>query len=200
MSPLTSTATEIIYMVCLYLDSPSLNAFSLTSHRLRSVATALSFRNIHITVASRHQLRLAIDRWTTRLQRLSCLNHVARLEINGTMPREDEDKDQTLFVDERDWNHGAGFVFVADDRPVKDTIDEDEAWRPLANFVRELPALLNLYYSCSNQFPPCLLSTLHTQLPHCRLHLGSFKIRTNHGTEFDHHEVRVPFSFIQVRT
>lgn len=50
-------------------------------------------------------------------------------------------------------------------------------WKPVVELIQRLPVLTDLIYRCNyDQFPPCLLQTLHLDLPRCRLHLQSFRL------------------------
>ncbi|KAH6629785.1 hypothetical protein C7974DRAFT_395218 [Boeremia exigua] len=71
------------------------------------------------------------------------------------------------------------YHYVVYDEPViKKASEEDLSWDPILSLIRITPHLKDLIYDCKSQFPPSLLSTLHTQYPQCRLHHLTFRFRT----------------------
>lgn len=65
--------------------------------------------------------------------------------------------------------------------------ETNDPWKPLADFVRQIPSLSDLLYDCLHQLPPCLLRCLHQSQPQCRLYINQFKLHSMdaHGT-YDH--------------
>ncbi|KAE9574082.1 hypothetical protein CGMCC3_g9958 [Colletotrichum fructicola] len=51
-------------------------------------------------------------------------------------------------------------------------------WKPLAKLIKKLPRLTDLLYACPNQFPPCMLDALHEYHPRCRLHMRNFHLHS----------------------
>jgi hypothetical protein len=68
------------------------------------------------------------------------------------------------------------------------TLEEDNAWEPLADFIRQLPTLTEVVYNCSNQLSRCILEVLHRERSDCRLHMKTFYFRSLHERKTDHHE------------
>jgi hypothetical protein len=65
----------------------------------------------------------------------------------------------------------------------------DTCWRPLCRLVETLPALKDFMFACPNQFPPCLLETLHKHLASPRLHICVFALHSLADAELDPHDV-----------
>ncbi|KAI9740054.1 MAG: hypothetical protein M1818_004805 [Claussenomyces sp. TS43310] len=188
ISLLDAAPVEILRYICDYLDYNTLKAFAFVSKRCRSVAIALLFRSIHISILRRKQLKLDVECWSKILRQTGSLNCILRLHVDGAMPRgEDDVEGRPVEPPRTDYLHYK-FGGIADYRPPQETIDEDDAWRPLADFIQQLPAIEDLYYKCTNQFSPCLLEVLHRHRPNCRLHFESFRFRSLSHPGVDYHE------------
>jgi hypothetical protein len=208
MSPVTfeNMAAEVLQQICRYLDSKSLSDFALVSKLCNSAANVYLFRNVRISVLSRKKLQLDVDRWSRTLERASSFDYVRRLELDGYMPPEnedtgkleaiipehvkyakrdhDEDDDLSVWAIERDpW-----YPRFQDKTPPEQSLREDGAWKPLANFIHQLPALSDLVYACTNQFTPCLLAELHQHHPECRLYISTFHFCSLNQQDTDPHE------------
>ena len=83
-------------------------------------------------------------------------------------------------------------AYVADHKP--HNVEEDEAWTPLVDLIRQLPALSDLFYACPGQFSPCLLQALHQHRPNCRLHISRFSFRSLNRPDLDAHELALATS------
>uniref|UniRef100_A0A8H7K4L5 Uncharacterized protein n=1 Tax=Bionectria ochroleuca TaxID=29856 RepID=A0A8H7K4L5_BIOOC len=55
---------------------------------------------------------------------------------------------------------------------------DESAWKPLADLMKDFPALRDVIFTSRDQFPRLLLSELHEHHPHCRLHMHRFKLRS----------------------
>ncbi|KAB8216597.1 hypothetical protein BDV33DRAFT_207246 [Aspergillus novoparasiticus] len=53
----------------------------------------------------------------------------------------------------------------------------NEAWKPVAELIRHLPALTDLFFRCGGQFPVCLFDAMHRWAPRSRLHLQTFSLQ-----------------------
>lgn len=200
ISALESVPTEVLDDICQYLasDRRSLYTFTLVSKRCRAVGTVHLLQKIRISILSRKKLQRDVNRWIRTLP--FWLGNVRCLTIEGTMPRERNDKGD-LFIPEDyhdrrfhsltpdDWQLiGSSGPEDEDEEPGRVIIDEDDAWRPLADLIQRLSSLEDLYYTCTNQFSPCLLEKLHRNLPRCRLHLRTFYLRSVGDRINDHYE------------
>ncbi len=151
---LESMPLEILHHICGYLLLDAVKAFSLVSRHCRLAAKDDLFRNIYIGVTSRRQLQRCVECWINRLQQLACRGHVQRIYINGTMPRVHEDSD-IGDLDEasimrpaiRELNRDSSVAGVADSRSSQDVVDENDSWRPLAEFFGFLSGLVDIHYS-----------------------------------------------------
>jgi len=70
-------------------------------------------------------------------------------------------------------------------------IDNDGHWQPLALLLQNLAGLRELHFSCSSQFPPCLLDALHRYLPRCKLFLNTFRLRSLFSPAPDPYELQL---------
>ncbi|OGM41977.1 NCS1 allantoate transporter [Aspergillus bombycis] len=70
----------------------------------------------------------------------------------------------------------------------------NHAWRPVAELIRNLPALTDLFFRCGGQFPACLLDALHDCAPRSRLHLQTFSLPGVDALMEDSQEHRLVFS------
>lgn len=68
---------------------------------------------------------------------------------------------------------------------------DDHHWRLVAILITRLPALKDLVYQPDQQFPPCLLETLHRYRPRCRVHLQSFDPRHLPEDSIDPYEFKL---------
>ncbi|BAE54956.1 hypothetical protein BDV35DRAFT_407155 [Aspergillus flavus] len=50
-------------------------------------------------------------------------------------------------------------------------------WKPVAELIRHLPALTDLFFRCGGQFPVCILDAMHRWAPTSRLHLQTFNLQ-----------------------
>ena len=50
-------------------------------------------------------------------------------------------------------------------------------WKPVAELIRHLPALTDLFFRCGGQFPVCILDAMHRWAPRSRLHLQTFNLQ-----------------------
>ncbi|KAE8418051.1 hypothetical protein BDV36DRAFT_309004 [Aspergillus pseudocaelatus] len=57
------------------------------------------------------------------------------------------------------------------DEDVKMGNKRNYAWKPVAELIRYLPALTDLFFRCGGQFPVCILDVMHRWAPRSRLHL-----------------------------
>jgi hypothetical protein len=83
---------------------------------------------------------------------------------------------------------------------LKHSLREDSAWKPLANFIRQLPALADLVYARINEFAPCLLEVLHRHHPECRLHMSTLHFCSLNRQDTDPHEFALVTSPCLYRT
>lgn len=193
---------EISRRVCEYLaaNPPSLHAFALASRQCYAAATALIFRRIHITVKCRDQLVADVQRWRQVLERSSSLRHVRRLVIDGHMRKhpgaqgDDEEEDPFCTSDATDddpFDPRWADVHIPYEEPLSIINAMTPAWSPLADFIRQLPALAEFDYGCANQLPLCLLNALHSHTRACRLTIRTFHLRSLGQPDLDQDELAV---------
>lgn len=162
--PDTSLPIELWTYIAEYLDRLSLRSLSLVDHYFRSTAAALLFNAISIQP-------LQATRLEQFLQRTTYNKHVRTLEIyfylKPTLHNDDTfDKPQGVWLS------------AASDLSAETAYAEVLSWEPVAALVRSLPALTDLIWTCSRQFPACLLRILHDnkRFASCRLHIRTFRL------------------------
>lgn len=67
----------------------------------------------------------------------------------------------------------------------------DSSWKSLAQLIRQLPALADLSWNCSQSVSPCVLIALQEHALRRRLWINTFQFRNLHGPALDAHEVRL---------
>ncbi|GAB1209174.1 hypothetical protein APSETT445_007941 [Aspergillus pseudonomiae] len=80
------------------------------------------------------------------------------------------------------------------DADVRLTDRRNHAWMPVAELIRNLPALTDLFFRCGGQFPVCLLDALHDCAPRSRLHLQTFSLSSMDALTEDSQEHKLVFS------
>ncbi|PIG87314.1 hypothetical protein AARAC_010438 [Aspergillus arachidicola] len=70
----------------------------------------------------------------------------------------------------------------------------NDAWKPVAELIRHLPALTDLFFRCGGQFPVCLLDAMHRWAPRSRLHLQTFSLQGMGTPIEDSEEHKLMFS------
>ncbi|KUJ08796.1 uncharacterized protein LY89DRAFT_599335, partial [Mollisia scopiformis] len=185
--------------ICDYLDrdhASSLVAFACANKHCYSTAIILLFRSIRLSTSS--QLAAEVQRCHDMLHRSASTGFVRRLSIDGPWPQRNRDGiEQTrpkIFGEDRGYERRlidtvSTYRTIADKTSAMAVYEANDAWKPLAALVRQLPALQDLIYKRPSQFQPCLLETLHQHLPHCRLHIDPFKLRSLNEHLTDPYEV-----------
>jgi hypothetical protein len=200
-----SLPAEILLRICECLDReqmPSVLAFACASKYCYFATTTLLFRTIKFSVLSRPQLVRDVQECYDMLQRAESFSHVRRLVVDGSAPKEDDRELDPHYqwhrpkisaeergYDDENFDQPQEHVFVADKTPAQAVYETNDAWRPLANLVKQLPSLTDLSYGCPNQFPPCLLQILHQHQPQCRLRINTFNLRSLNAPVTDAYEL-----------
>jgi hypothetical protein len=168
---------ELFFQICGYLtdDLCSLQCLALTSKAVHTAVLPTQFYRFELRVQSRSQLKEDVNCIPKR-----AVDLVRHLVITGRMPPAKCDTKYGLQGDP-----GDEYIFT----PPETIYEEDAAWTPLAGLLEQIPSLKELNYNSKNQFPPCLLSVLHSNHPSSRLHVGSFRIRSVNCLELDEHEM-----------
>jgi hypothetical protein len=188
----------VLLHICDYLDhdhTSSLVSFARASKHCYSTAINLLFGTIKLSTGS--HLAGQAQQWHDTLQRNAATGYVRCLIIDGHWPldkngishqhclklsAEDRGYERRL-VDKLPWFHNN-----ADDQFATFVYEVNDFWKPVAALVKQLPELQDLIYRCHMQFQPCLLETLHQSLPHCRLHIDPFKLRSLNDFSTDPYE------------
>lgn len=178
-------------MILDLLDFEDIKNVGLVNKLLRAASIGALFRTINFEIFARVYLHRDVELWTERLLHLSCLSQVQRIIVSGSMPLEEEDKITENYhpMPKPYWWTPWLHVIRPDHRSTQSTIDEDNAWHPLAALIRKLPSLTRLDFNCINQLPPCLLEAASAQ--GCHLHIGYFGLRSFRTPESGQHEFSI---------
>ncbi|OBT41347.1 hypothetical protein VE00_08507 [Pseudogymnoascus sp. WSF 3629] len=207
---LESLPAEILLQICEYLDRDymaSVVALARTSKYNYFAVTALLFRTIKFFVDTREKYFREVQECHDMLQRTGSFRHVHRLVVDGTAPFHDEDLDSdyhwdrpTISAKERGYSDQIfHWRALTDPDPFPDRTDAEffhennDNWRQLADLVNQLPALVDLIFACSSQFPLCLLQAIQHR-GQCRLHISRFRLRRLNGPAMDSHEFMIASS------
>jgi hypothetical protein len=185
----------------------SIFALSLTSKTCNQATDPERFRHVHIALVGPQKLQRDIQRWRQILQAGDRLAFVRSVKITGVTVSSSVEEElnkngdpsgtkMSLIQLENAWeNFGwnsdvdeeAPELFSGLNRvtnanhllPAPSTAWPDEsAWKPLADLMKDFPALRDVIFTSRDQFPRLLLSELHEHHPHCRLHMHRFKLRS----------------------
>lgn len=155
--------TELLGHVCDYVDSTSLQSFSLVNKVCRPVTVPALFEIISIEPQEALQLQQALKPGGYLEPK-----HIRTLEIRSGLSRTIRDLQET-FPDPK---------FLADFFPDGYQQVEDPSWRQVLELLEDLPVVTDLIWACKQQFPPCLLRHIEQMLPSCRFYLRDFWLRS----------------------
>ncbi|KAL3299597.1 hypothetical protein RB213_006736, partial [Colletotrichum asianum] len=185
----------------------SLAAFSLTSKKYRSAASAVLARTVKFVVSGLDKYPGYLEQDVTQcyrsLDRDQNFPHVRRLVVAGLVMPPDfvHPKAASSTRSKGDgWKPRITAAEMVDDETgIDGWFQETQVghngrhfgwdeftiakvpngfWKPLAKLIKKLPRLTDLLYACPNQFPPCMLDALHEYHPRCRLHLRNFHLHS----------------------
>ncbi|KAF2160666.1 hypothetical protein M409DRAFT_59705 [Zasmidium cellare ATCC 36951] len=196
MPCLDSLPAELLLQICSYIDHthrPSLSSLSIVNKTLLKPCTAQLFRTIHIHVSSPKACQKSIQQWNRLLARRNCRNDVRFVEIHGFLANEEDQASfqdcqycQGLFDDEcgvesHVHDHSGGFSVEA----------ENEAFTPIAAYLKELPSATDLIWRCHNFVPQCILDATNATKPPLRLHVHDFKLLHLDSNEIGRRELAI---------
>ncbi|KAJ5104970.1 hypothetical protein NUU61_002317 [Penicillium alfredii] len=181
---------EIIQIITSYLDTnhpPSLVGFACTNNFCYAAAAPFLFHTLNFPVeyeSSFQDIAERVQTYTRSLQRVAGFQYVHRVMLHHPWPESKRNAMERGHATDREVGNEQnldarldtfldGLDYILYDAP-GDIPGINEAWKPLADLIRSLPALADLLYSCAGQFPPCLLDALHESQSLCRLHLYTF--------------------------
>lgn len=183
-----SLHSELIRRVCDYLDEThpeSLLAFARVNKTCYAVASGLVFRTIKLTVSDGPQLVQDVQKWEAILVRESGFRHVRRLILhcldevdikgrhNGYLSLDPCERYTDDLGLRSCWDLHAQQPLLG---AFKDNSFMIEAWKYVAQLMKRLTGLADIYWACPVGLPACLLQTLHADLQRCRLHDYKFDL------------------------
>lgn len=192
-------------------------ALSLVNKYLRSLSDQFVFHTVYIALNPKFGDRATPTRNCHELLRQrDAFRHVRRLFVSDGAPKWHMGNDPNFHpkpfadVDAVEREDGRLFNMYACDNELihfhchltnpiaaqDDTSEhvhqQNDSWRPMAALVGQLGLLAELHFSCTSQFPPCLLETLHQHLPRCKLFIKAFRLRSiGDASGPDSHEVQL---------
>lgn len=174
---------------------PSVRAFAGVSRTFHALAMPYLYHTLEITAQDTEGFDGLVETIGQTLQRNGGLQYVKRLVVDGELmsrgeyefdQREKSTKRVEIFADNLHGclDHYEGYPRDlgpehADEDPLPDYVyPPSSVWLPLASLVKRLPSLSDLIFLSPNQFPQCLLETIHRHRPECRLHIRNFFLRS----------------------
>ncbi|THW58087.1 hypothetical protein D6D25_02904 [Aureobasidium pullulans] len=189
---------EVLRMICEYVDSPGapgLCALSQASKHCLAATSKSLCREIRFDVTSRRKLQQDVSLCRTLLDSRSSWVHVRRISVEGSMPEQEHEPESVKRglrprrqpTKQHIGSRGYYGPRRTQQRYLENTQD-DNAWKPLARLLEDVPALTDILFNSPDQVPPCLLQTLHSHIPSCRLHVKHFQLHILEDSDLDHHE------------
>lgn len=207
ISRLESLPLYLNLEICEYLArswprNRDLFAFSLASKTCSSIADRERFRLIQVSILNPSKLRYDVDEWRQILDSGSRFKFVHTIKISGIKmsaeadgnnwgralrynplfpgpswhPEEWKEMEEREIFDDLEVTMSCKW-FELPESPSNQRW-RDEAWEPLVQLCRALPALKDLVYAVQEQIPPTLLAELHENHPDARLHVHHFRLRS----------------------
>jgi hypothetical protein len=185
-----SLSNEILTCISELLDishPPSLVAFAQTSKRHYAISSRWLFRTVLIAGESSELPRRA-QKWESMLLRNGAFTYVRRLVIYSCGVKRELPDNPYLALEPCERDDDATRLQSCWDlyrdlcvrHPISWEVRNEDC-RDLARLLRQLRGLTDTFYVCNGQFPPCLLETLHVELPQCRLHNYTFNLTDPNG-------------------
>ncbi|KAI5196860.1 hypothetical protein E4T38_08315 [Aureobasidium subglaciale] len=166
----------------IFLQISSVHYLASASKKIRNLTTTVSFRNVTLPIANHVSVDETVHRLVDDMARVDGLVCIRTLRLCQA-------------------SHDIGIAEQAsrEIRSMPDCIMQpaeavwsyNEAWKPVADLLRQLSALTDLLYELPHQVPPCILDILHQYQPQCRLHLRTFALRSLDQPELDKHELAI---------
>ena len=197
--PLLVLETVFEYLAAGSCRRRDVGAVSLTSKRLCGAIERERFARLSLAVTGREQLKDAITKWEDMLSRADRHKYVRWVRVAGLIWEEGQDphnKPITLEMDEGYESDGFFQSMVLRDfdgsspRMTKDyKTRSNEVWRSFAQLLSKFQGLKDLLWASMDQVPRCVLDVLHSQLPHARLHVHTFSLRSLYQIGYDPHDI-----------
>lgn len=166
---------DILEYICSCLDRSDLLRLSLTNRKCRSTSIPYIFRTVSLTFSTPEALQFEVEDLHKRLTTSSCFAQVHDLRI--LTDHLSPESGTTEHVDCGDhpaktWQY---CKFKSQDSEI---LIPKESWQTLETLIKRLPALRNVFWCHGQPIPLSLLRYINEQLPRCKLHLQSFKLRS----------------------
>lgn len=183
------------YLANIELDRDSLFAFSLASKSCCIAANRQRFQRIHLRIDDSTKLEADLAKWNLVLGHRG-RELVRKLKVSGIMPldpvpdrsepdahdlkwerfvleheRESKENDYDRFAS--DWfleqpSIPVSYLIHNEEKDEKRV--RNEMWKPLAQFVTELPGLTDMVWYCENGLPVCIMEVINGSGIRLRMH------------------------------
>lgn len=186
------------------LRKENLFSFSLTGKNCYLASSRQRFRSLRVTADGADRLSSDVAELTQILSHGERAAFVRQITIYGsvtdapgTMSRVHLDKPadpETVdggwaLCNDRFFNSCRKQARSNYTRTINPTTEEKKrwelAWEPLAKLVTELTGLVDVIFEARDQFPRCLLASIHQFGPKCRLHIHTFNLFSLRFPEMD---------------
>ncbi|GES66449.1 3-hydroxybutyryl-CoA dehydratase [Aspergillus terreus] len=191
ISRLEDLPADILRQIHDYLDD---------EHPRSLLNLALTSKRCYISAAYRlhRELRLSLSgcldatdddvrKCLRRLDDMFFLGYVRRLVIICDKVEDPKEPCETRFLyrSDRAFNEASyDETFLGLEQPERFDSDPDFkvnlSWSPLAEFIEKLGNLRELVFDAFEQFPRCLLESLHQFQPVCKLYINNFQLKASH--------------------
>jgi hypothetical protein len=188
---------EKIAYFLIFLHPPTLLNLRLASKTYnacsRPAVEAFLFHDVKIVVPKDRDLAEIVDRIAAQLESADSFRHVRQVFIvhtgsrswgsNEWQPPRLSDLQHTYTtqytpsLSNEVCGHIPKWGNYLGNYPSRSLIPES-TWKPIVDLMKQLPALTDLVWHYPEQFPSCILETLHEHLPQCRLRLDSVWLRS----------------------
>lgn len=193
LSSLESLPSHLLFDICEYLSqfqpkNRAVLAFSLASKICRDATDRERFRYVHFTILNPRKLRQDVEEYRQMLDFKARLKFVRIMRITGVkmlslgeedyIETESNSRSPGLDCLASGLDQPLGFYWLPMPRTPKNKDAHEEAWVPLVELCKILPALQDLIFEVQEQIPRSLLSALHAHHVAIRLHMHHFKLRS----------------------
>ncbi|KAI5274876.1 hypothetical protein E4T47_02039 [Aureobasidium subglaciale] len=166
----------------IFLQISSVRCLARASKKIRNLTTTVIFRNVALPIANHDDVDETVQRLVddmARVDGLICIRTLRLCQASHDIGMADQAS--------RGIRSMPGCIM----EPAEAVWSNNDAWKPVADLLRQFFALTDLLYELPHQVPPCILDALHQYQPQCRLHLRTFALRSLDQRELDKHELTI---------
>ena len=192
-APLSDLPTEILASICQHLaDRKSVFALSLVNARCNNAAAAVLFSRVQFKFNDWQSLKDNVKRFHHQFYTTNRLRLVQSVVIDGSGAAEAQASSSGPGFDGPSWDY-SNLLIPGAARATENFLQvrnpDDEACKPLAELLADLPRLADVLYKHGRYLiPPCLLRCLQMHHTQCRLHLETFQLKSQSWVAIEPYE------------